>query len=83
MGLALILLAAAVPDPPMAPEAAIERWHYATHLCWEGIDLLGQPISETEMKVACITAGVLTQRLTDANYCLHPREAVWKPCPEE
>lgn len=79
--LTLIVMTGAVDiEPPMSPEVAKDRWHYVTHMCWEGTTLEGDPISETEMKVACITAGVLTQFLIEANYCLHPTEAEWKPC---
>lgn len=71
---------ATAPDAPMPPEMAKDRLPYVTHLCWEGEDLEGHPISETEMKVACITAGVLIARLMDAGYCLFPREDEWKRC---
>ncbi len=78
--LLLLAMSATVPGLPMSPETAKQHWQTVTHMCWEGTSLDGEPISETEMKVACITAGVLTAHLVDAGYCLHPRDAEWKPC---
>jgi hypothetical protein len=66
----------------MSPEAA-QHWNNANHMCWEGTNLDGEPISETEMKVACITAGALTARLIDVGNCLHPRQAVWQRCEQQ
>lgn len=68
------------PDRSLSDEAAKEGWRQANRLCWSGRDFDGTLISETAMKVACISAGVLTARLVDAGYCLDARESEWKPC---
>ena len=67
-------------DLPVAFEVAKERWKQAHYLCWNGEDLEGTVVNETAMKVACISAGVLTARLMDAGYCLDSRLSEWGPC---
>lgn len=79
----LILLSATgalAAEAPMEPEDAKQRWETVTHICWEGETLEGESVSETEMKVACITAGVLTQILLEADYCIDPNRGEWLPC---
>lgn len=78
--LALLLLIAMNSDVPMPPEKAVERWRYADHICWTGTNHAGEPVSDAETKAACISAGVLTARLMDAGYCLHPQRDVWARC---
>ena len=76
----LLLVAMTGADSPIQPELAGEKWKAANRLCWSGTNEDGLAVSEIEVKVACISAGVLTARLLDAGYCLNPEEAEWKPC---
>lgn len=80
MALASTQAGGQVQDLPVAPEVAKERWRQANYLCWNGEDLDGNVVNETAMKVACISAGVLTARLMDAGYCLDARLSKWGPC---
>lgn len=80
MALAATQAGGQTTDPPVAPEAAKARWRQANYMCWNSEDLDGAVVSETAMKVACISAGVLTARLMDAGYCLDARLSEWGPC---
>lgn len=57
-----------------------ENWRRANSLCWQEVEADPSAASATGVKVACITLGILTQRLIDKGYCLDASKNEWERC---
>lgn len=83
MNVLLPLIASAISitsSTPTDPAQAVERWGDALYTCSSGENHDGEKVSEADMKTACIALGVITTRLTDANYCYDASTHIWEQC---
>jgi enamine deaminase RidA (YjgF/YER057c/UK114 family) len=78
--IALLLVSGQVAPAPNTRDVDKESWHHANRLCWQDVEVDGSSASVTEVKVACIALGILTQRLIDGGYCLNARKNDWERC---